>query len=312
MMKRLSFYAALLFLAGACSPPPAWQSSTLVYFDTLCQIRLSCSRQTFTAAEARIRQAFQGVESLFSPGAQRLESPEVVSLFRQAMAVHRHSDGCFDVTLGSISRLWGFHGGKYRVPSAEEIKTALSLVGMEKVKIEKDRLVLPEGMILDWGGIAKGLGIDLAAKEALAMGISQGFINAGGDLYCWGKNPRNSTWKVGIQHPREAGFLGVLSLSFISAATTGDYQRFFTRNGKRYHHVLDPRTGYPARGKMSVTVIGPETVLSDAISTALFVSQHPEKILKFYPDYGAVIVDEGGNTRFLGRKYSFRPSANPL
>jgi thiamine biosynthesis lipoprotein len=161
-------------------------------------------------------------------------------------------------------------------------------------------------MELDWGGIAKGYGIDLASKSLLEMGISRGFINAGGDLYCWGKNPDNRDWNIGIQHPRKEGYLGILSISDLGAATTGDYQRYFMVNGVRYHHVFDPRTGYPAKGKRSVTVIGPETVLCDALSTALFVCKQPAKILEKYPDYGVIIVDSDGKLFILGKTYPFR------
>jgi thiamine biosynthesis lipoprotein len=163
-------------------------------------------------------------------------------------------------------------------------------------------------MGLDWGGIAKGLAVDRAAQAIQALGIARGFINAGGNLFCWGKNPDGGPWKIGVKHPRRDGFLGVLSISDVGAATSGDYQRYFESEGVRYHHIFDPKTGYSARGKQSVTVIGPEAVICDALSTALFVSPDPERILKKYPDYGAIIVDAEGNVSIAGKKYTFTAS----
>jgi thiamine biosynthesis lipoprotein len=161
-------------------------------------------------------------------------------------------------------------------------------------------------MELDWGGIAKGYGIDLAVRVLIDMGIRRGFVNAGGDLYCWGRNPDDRPWRIGVQHPRAAGFLGVIEMEDEGAATTGDYQRYFFESGVRWHHVFDPRTGYPARGKQSVTVVGPETAVCDALSTALFVSDEPETVLKSFPDYGAVLVDEKGAPRLIGKPVRLR------
>jgi thiamine biosynthesis lipoprotein len=175
---------------------------------------------------------------------------------------------------------------------------------MDKIQIKNNKIVLPEQMKLDWGGIAKGYGVDLASQALIDMNIQKGFINAGGDIFCWGQNPDNNDWKIGIEHPRKSGFLGILSLTEMGAATSGDYQRFFIENGVRYHHIFDPSTGYPAKGRQSVTVIGPEVLFCDALSTALFVSKEPENILRNYPDYGAVIVNDDGDILFLGKEFN--------
>jgi thiamine biosynthesis lipoprotein len=226
-------------------------------------------------------------------------------LFHRAYSVYTDSDGYFDISVSPLSKLWGFRDKFYNVPSEKEIAAALDSVGMDKIKIREDKILLPQGMALDWGGIAKGFGIDRAALLLIENGYPRGFINAGGDLFCWGKNPDGLDWKIGIKHPREQGFYGILSLSGLAAATTGDYQRYFIRNGKRYHHVFDPKTGYPARGKQSVTVVGPETMLCDALATTLFVHPRPESVLSRYPEYGAFIIKENGSLLSLGKKISF-------
>ena len=140
----------------------------------------------------------------------------------------------------------------------------------------------------------------------IQTGIKNGFINAGGDLYCWGKNPDQESWRIGIKRPRGSGISAILYIADTGAATTGDYQRFFIQEGIRYHHVFDPKSGYPSEGKQSVTVVGPETLVCDALSTALFVSGQPEEILKKFPDYGAVIIDSEGKVLLIGKEYPIR------
>jgi len=288
-----------------CGTKEKWNTATFLYFDTICEINLFCSPQHFESCQREVSRVFSEIENCFSPGTTDFSSPHVLDLFNKASKVFQDSDGFFDITVAPLSRLWGFVDKKHRVPRPEEIKKALNYIGMNKIKIDNDRLLLPPEMELDWGGIAKGLGVDLATKTLKEIGISRGFINTGGDLFCWGKNPSNSLWKIGIKHPRKKGFLGVLSLSERGAATTGDYQRYFLRGDVRYHHVFNPHTGYPARKKQSVTVIGPKTLYCDALSTALFACPHPEKILDKYPDYGAIIVDSGGNIFKIGKSYAF-------
>lgn len=279
----------------------------MVYFDTVCKIKIFSSSTQFRSAKKEVDLVFSEIETLFSPGVEAFTSRQVIQLYQKAKAVHINSDGDFDISVSPLIKLWGFTERSYRVPGAGEIQCVLRLVGMTKIKQEGNRLILPSGMMLDWGGIAKGYGIDKAVKALKTMGIARGFINAGGDLFCWGTNPDNQPWQIGIKHPRIEGFAGVLSLTDIGTATTGDYQRYFTRDGVRYHHILNPHTGFPATGKQSVTVIGPETTLCDALSTALFVSAHPETVLTHYVDYGAIIIKDDGQMARLGKEYPFQP-----
>jgi thiamine biosynthesis lipoprotein len=296
---------SLLLLPG-CGLKEKWRTSTILAFDTICEINIFCSPSLSKSAQEEVKRVFSGIESLFSPGADDYSSPLVLDLFQRSLRVYRDSNGCFDITVAPLSRLWGFFDKSYVVPAPEKIEAALRLVGMEKIKERNKTLVLAPGMELDWGAIAKGFGIDLASKSLIRLGISRGFINAGGDLYCWGKNPSDQSWKIGLKHPRQSGYLGVLSITDLGAATTGDYQRYFVKDGIRYHHVFNPLTGYPAQGKQSVTICGPEAVICDALSTALFVSKEPAKILEKYPDYGAIIVDSKGKISFLGKTYPFK------
>jgi thiamine biosynthesis lipoprotein len=299
---------ALLVLLPSCVRKETWNTTTFIYFDTVCEVKVFGTSSQFKAVQKATQEVFSDIETWFSPGSTDLTSPEVLSLYQKAYAVYQNSAGKFDISVGALSRIWGFHDQTFRIPSAADLNNVRRAVGMDKVQVQDGRLVLSPGIQLDWGGLAKGHGIDLAYSVIKALGISRGFVNAGGDLYCWGFNPKGLPWQIGIKHPRKAGFVGVLSISDIGAATTGDYHRYFIDEGIRYHHVFDPHTGAPARGKQSVTVVGPETALCDALSTALFVSTHPKKILDQYPQYGAILIDEKGEISYLGKHVSFKPS----
>lgn len=307
MKKSICFLLlSLLAVSSGCRKAETWHKSTLLYFDTVCEFNLFCSAPTFAAAQEKVTQIFSEIEDRFAPGKYDLSSRWALDLFQKAKEVYLNSNGSFDITVAPLSQLWGFLSGSHTIPDQIGLSSTLESIGMEKVKIKDSRIHLAPGMSLDWGGIAKGFGIDLAAQAMLQLSISKGFVNAGGDLYCWGVNPEEKSWQIGIKHPRRSGFLGVLSISGLGAATTGDYQRFFIKSGIRYHHVFDPRTGYPARSKQSVTIIGPEACLCDALSTAVFVSKDPALILERYPEYGAILVNSEGEISSLGKSYPFR------
>lgn len=305
--KTLIFISLFLsFFCISCKTKNKWHSTTFVYFDTVCEIKIFCPTPDFSSGQEEALRVFSEIEGHFSPGSEDFSSPIVLDLYHRALDIHKDTNGCFDITVGPLSRLWGFLDKPYRVPPKKEIDMALNFIGMDKISEQDGILILDPNMKLDWGGIAKGLGIDLAFQSLRRIGIKRGFINAGGDLFCWGKNPDNDTWKVGLKHPRKKGYLGIISLSDCAAATTGDYQRGFEFKGIRYHHVFNPRTGYPAQGKQSVTVIGPETLICDGLSTALFVCNNPQKILENYPQYGVIIVDSEGKVYRLGKPYRFQ------
>jgi thiamine biosynthesis lipoprotein len=304
--KGFSLFIFLLAAAVTCRVKERWQSYTLFFFDTVCDVEILCQAAQIRATQEEISRVFTTVEEHFSPGRQDLSSPLVLELFQESRQVYLNTGGYFDITVGPLVELWGFSSRAYHVPQPEEIKAVLPLVGMEKIRLGASGLVLQSGMKLDWGGIAIGWAVDRAVKALRDMGISRGFINVGGDLYCWGSNPDNKDWRVGIQHPRQKGYLGVLSVSNTGVATSGDYQKYFERNGIRYCHIFNPTTGYPAAERQSVTVIGPLTMLCDALSTALFISPEPEAILKRYPEYGAIFVNSRGEVATMGKSPGLR------
>ncbi len=196
-------------------------------------------------------------------------------LLSRSLRFSRLTKGAFDPTVGPLENLWGFTKDKYRVPKEEEIEMLLPLVGYKRVRLDglHQRIFLPlKGTKIDLGGVAKGYAADKAAEVMEEMGIPGGIVNAGGDIRLWGKKPRGGLWRVAIRHPRQQGeFIGYLHLPSQGVATSGDYERCFFQMGKRYHHILDPTTGYPADSAVSVTVIAPSAEQADILATGAFV-----------------------------------------
>ena len=216
--------------------------------------------------------------------------PEILKMIEMAIEYSKLSDGAFDITLGPIINLWGIGTDNERLPSDEEIKSKLKLVGYDQISINDNSIMLKkEGMAIDLGGIAKGFAADEVLKIYKKYNIENGLINLGSSsIYALGKNKDNNQWSVGIKHPRSEesnDYMGIIKLSNESLSTSGDYERCFIKDNKRYHHIIDPRTGYPVdNGVMSDTiVIGEKTqdngMLSDILTTTVF-ALGPEKGLK--------------------------------
>lgn len=192
---------------------------------------------------------------------------ESAALLDYADNCYRQSFGLFDITSGVLRRAWNFR--EKRLPAEEEIEALLPLVGWEKVIWENPRLHLPlPGMQLDFGGIGKEYAADRAAATCLEMGCAHGFANLGGDLCVWGPQPDGSPWRVGIRHPDDGErMLARLPVYSGGLATSGDYARCLEIAGRRYAHLLDPRTGWPVEGLRSVTVQAPNCMLAGSLST---------------------------------------------
>ena len=198
---------------------------------------------------------------------------ETIRVLNEAKRVGALSGGAFDITIGPLLGLWGFGSGSYRVPGEDEVEAVLSgLAGSDGIEIDGAagtvRLAKP-GMGVDLGGIAKGYGVDRAARALRENGVGSGIVNVGGDLFCLGEAPS----RIGIRHPREAGVLVArLTVANAAVATSGDYENYFEAGGRRYCHIFDARTGRPAETDIaSVTVVAESCMLADAVATAVFV-----------------------------------------
>jgi len=202
--------------------------------------------------------------------------PEVASALAVALEVASASGGAFDPTVLPLVRLWSFDTGG-RLPPPADIQGARRRVDWHQVSRDaQGRYRLPEGCGLDLGGIAQGAVVDLLGAWLEQRGFRRYLVEASGDILIAGTKGRREPWSVAIRHPRRSlEFVGILKLGQpgrkLALVTSGDYERFFEQDGRRYHHLLDPATGYPAQGLVSVTVIAPTCTEADALSTAAFV-----------------------------------------
>lgn len=237
--------------------------------------------------------------------------PELVAILKKARELYPDLAGSFDPTVGPLINLWGFGPeGHPTLPEPKEIDQVLPLVGFDRAVIDeaKGTVFLPaKGMKLDLGGIAKGYAVDLAYKSLRKSGIRSALINGGSSsIRTLGKRDNQKPWRLGIGHPRRNGeLLGALGLpEDRSLATSADTQNFFFSDGKRYSHLIDPHTGYPADDKILVTVTAPTAIEADLLSTAFFVM--PVAAIKTFlsanPEYGAIIYNSSGQLTTLGEK----------
>jgi thiamine biosynthesis lipoprotein len=218
--------------------------------------------------------------------------PEIMKMIETSIKYSELSDGAWDITLGPIINLWGIGTDSARIPSEDEIKAKLPLVGYEKISINKEEssvLLKEQGMSIDLGGIAKGFAADEVLKIYKKYDIKNGLINLGASsMYAVGKNEGGNPWSIGIKHPRSEdnqNYLGIIKISDEALSTSGDYERYFEKDGKRYHHIINPATGYPTdNGVMSNTIVikGNSTdssMVADLLTTTAFVLG-PEKAIK--------------------------------
>jgi FAD:protein FMN transferase len=225
--------------------------------------------------------------------------PELVALIARGLKVAGETDGMFDPTVGPLCLLWGFSGGAPpRLPAKSEISKVLTKVGWDRVKLDQraGTVLLPDhGMALDLGAVAKGYALERSADIIRKSGVSAGLVNAGGDVIAIGEKEPGKPWGIGVRDPRDPdGIIAVAEVANRAVLTSGDYERCFIKDGKRYHHILNPRTGYPVEGVESVTLITPHA--TSALSCAVF-ALGVDKGLKYVESmHGveALIVDSHG------------------
>ncbi|MDF2938142.1 MAG: thiamine biosynthesis protein ApbE [Paenibacillaceae bacterium] len=225
-------------------------------------------------------------------------SSATFEVLAQAIEFSRHCQGLFDITIGPLVSLWNYKNSK-EVPAEAKMKPLLPLVGYENLILDpraQSAGLRKEGQSLDLGGIGKGYASDRFMETFRSFGISSAFCNIGGGVAVLGRKPDETPWSVGIRHPRqEQGLIGAVAVDGKAVVTSGDYQRYFIdRGGKRRHHILDPRTGFPAEsGLISATVVADNATAADALSTILFVAglEKGLEILRHFPGAGAVLVD---------------------
>lgn len=200
-------------------------------------------------------------------------SEEFREMLAGALAVSRATEGAFDVTIGPVTQLWGFIWKDHRLPTADELNRVLPLVGHEKAVLRPDGLVelARSGMMLDFGGIGKGMAVDRAIEVLRERGVQSAMVKAGGDLRVLGLPPGQRHWLVQLEDPAKERRRKMVKLFSGALSTSGNYENYFEVSGQRYSHIIDPRTGLPIQGIASCTVLAPTCAESDALATAFFV-----------------------------------------
>lgn len=228
-------------------------------------------------------------------------SPETLEVIEAAQHASQISNGAFDITFYAMHGLWKFDEDlDPKVPPASEIKKRRTLIDYRELKIDHDKrtvFLAKKGMAISLGGIAKGYAVDRAVAVLKRGGFGDAIVQAGGDLMCAGSK-NGAPWVTGIRDPRggRSDVFAKMMLTNHAFSTAGDYERYFMLGGKRYHHIIDPKTGYPATRSRSVTIYAPNALLADAVDDAVFILgwQKGFEMLDKLDDVGAVVVDDRG------------------
>ncbi|MCR5485578.1 MAG: FAD:protein FMN transferase [Clostridiales bacterium] len=246
-----------------------------------------------TIRELDKKLSYSGKESevykLNSSGGKPVKADDdLLTPLKVSLDVSEKSGGALDVTVFPVVKAWGFISKEYTVPTDNKLASLLKNVDWSSVKISEDSVSVPENAEIDLGAVAKGYASERAAETLISKGVKSAVISLGGNVRTVGTKPDGSKWNVAVVDPTEPGTktVGTLKLGETSVVTSGGYQRYFEKNGKRYHHIIDPKTGRPAEsGLISVTVVCDDGTYADALSTALFVLGL-DKAMEYYREYG--------------------------
>ncbi|OOG73583.1 FAD:protein FMN transferase [Flavobacterium sp. A45] len=200
---------------------------------------------------------------------------EVFELVERAIKVSQITSGAFDISYASMDRIWKFDGSMKEMPTPEAIKKSVEKIGYKNIILDKKEQTIflkKEGMKLGLGGIGQGYIADKIQALLLSKGCSSGLVNVSGDIFAWGRQPDGKPWTVGIVNPMNKNkIIATFPLENSAVETSGSYEKFVVFGGKRYSHIIDPRTGYPAMGVVSVSVFAKKTEIADALATGIFV-----------------------------------------
>ncbi len=278
--------AALLHSAAAPDPPKMFEQQFFVMGTTLTFTGYPADALFQNAVDAAFMEVerLNGVFSFHDKNSMLSRvnrsgrtgagvTDEFIGVLERARTLWKLTDGAFDPTVGPLMRLWKLDNLKGNIPADEQILMTLAMVGMDKVKVEDRKVILTRaGMALDLGACVKGYAVDCATAVMRGRGLNNFMVNLGGNIYASGVRPDGMPWKIGLKDPRdESAINGVIQLSNEGVATSGDYERMFVHNGKRYCHIVNPKTGYPVENMATVTVIARDAFTADLFSTSCFL-----------------------------------------
>ena len=230
-------------------------------------------------------------------------SEELFSLIERSIIISRLTDGAFDISYASMDKIWRFDGSMTEFPSQEKIEQSIKTIGYQNIILnKKDYSVFlkEKGMKIGFGAIGKGYAADKAKELLISYGVKAGIINASGDMNTWGKQLNGEDWQIAITNPlNKRKAFALLPISDRAVVTSGDYEKFISFNGKRYSHIINPKTGYPSTGIISVSVFASSAELADALATSIFVMGSETGIdrINQIPDIECIIVEDNGDIK---------------
>jgi len=225
---------------------------------------------------------------------------EVFELTKRAIKLSEITNGGFDISFATMDRIWKFDGSMTEMPSADAIKKSVEKVGYKNIILDSTESTIflkLKGMKIGFGALGEGYATDKCRAMMIAKGVQAGIINGSGDMSTWGKQPNGKDWKIGITNPfKPEKILAAIPLKEGAVTTSGSYEKFVVFNGKRYSHIINPATGYPATGLCSVTVFGPNAETANGLSTSIMVLGQKEGLLLLqkFPDYSCVLITDKG------------------
>ncbi len=231
-----------------------------------------------------------------------------IKVFNKSVVINKLTDGAFDITVGPICNAWGFGNTPYTKVDSASIDSLLQFVGMSNVSINDQKLVkLLPGVKLDFNALAQGYAVDIICDFFEEEGIENYLIEIGGELRAKGKNAKDNYWKIGIDRPDDNNNIAgenlqaILEIKDKAVATSGNYRRFFVENGVKYSHIINPKTGYPARSNLlSVTVISDKCIDADALATSFMVLgfEKSKTLVKQLPDIDVLFIYSNENGEY--------------
>ena len=228
---------------------------------------------------------------------------EVYDLIARTLKISQLSGGAFDITFASGDKIYTFDKTAHvRLPDSATVRASIRRIGWQKVRLDPaaHTVFLPEkGMRINLAGVLQGYGVRRAEEIMKKMGIAGGLINGSGDVYCWGRQPDGSAWRIAIGDPaRPHSVSSWLTVSDLAVVTAGNYEQYFTVGGKYYGHIINPHTGYPATGLRSVTIICPDVELADALDDAVFVlgAEQGLALINRLKGVSATVITDAGQT----------------
>lgn len=229
---------------------------------------------------------------------------ELFDLTRHAIYFSKMTNGAFDISIAALDKIWQFDGSMTEMPTPDAVKKCVEKVSWQNIVLDSTDttiyLRLP-GMKIGFGSIGKGYAADKGRTLLQSLGVKAGIVNASGDMSAWGRQPNGKEWNIGLTNPfKPEKLLTTIPLDNGSVTTSGSYEKFVVFNGKRYSHIINPSTGYPATGLISVTVKGPKAETANGLSTSIMVlgKNAGLELMGYFPDYSCILIADNGKRNY--------------